>query len=101
MIDIPATYLLQQSRSKLSDLNIQKLTISANLNKRLKLLLTEWIEARAEALFLEWLEAHGEELVVLAVEPPSEEPAHEEKPALAPLPDAAWNKWRRARTRRG
>jgi hypothetical protein len=104
MIDIPVKYLLESSRESLRNLRMQELNRSANLNKQLKAVLSEWIETRATAIFLEWLSEHGEEIVLTATEPESltgQVSENESRPSVAkPFRYEVWRSQQRRERRK-
>jgi hypothetical protein len=84
MIEFPAEYLLKSSRSTATRMQLEKLNLSANLNKQLKKVLSEWIDARATEIFITWMIENGERLILLAAEPETERKYDEPRPVIAP-----------------
>ena len=118
MIDLElAKYIFESSRDALTSTKARRMDESSNLHSRMndlqrkmRELMNEWINARAEIVFLEWLEKHGVELILLASEEPEfrrlpldrkpndELPEKAAEPELTPFRGESWRVWsRRAR----
>lgn len=104
MLDLDVRHLFEQSRIRLKELVLDRLSRSANKNKKHRAALADWVDELSTAKAMEWIAEHAEEIVLLASELTAEQkvPANEPKPTLVrPIPYEFWRTLeRRARRQR-